>query len=91
MSLPGPAELRRLVERVEPGWSEVVVDGRRWGLTRSEAAGGRAIGVYAEELGGSDVVSANVYLTGESGAELRPCEMPAEKVVAFLREWVPVA
>ncbi|MBZ5737853.1 hypothetical protein [Nocardioides mangrovi] len=40
--------------------------------------------VYAEELGGTDVVSTNVYLV-EAGDELRPCEMPAAKVLAFLR------
>lgn len=43
--------------------------------------------VYAEELGGSDVISTNVYLTS-SAEELRPCEMPAQKVLDFLREAV---
>ena len=85
------AELRALLARVPAGWSEVDVAGRRWGLLRSESAGGRAVSVYAEELGGTDVVSTNVYLTADGGAELRPCEMPAAKVVAFLRDWRPVA
>ncbi|MEP6649929.1 MAG: hypothetical protein ABJA74_08445 [Lapillicoccus sp.] len=44
--------------------------------------------VFAEELGGSDVVSANV-LRLSGGAELRPCEMPAARVLEFLAHWVP--
>jgi hypothetical protein len=40
--------------------------------------------VYAEELGGTDIVSTNVYLAG-GDEHLRPCEMPTEKVLAFLR------
>tara|TARA_R110002072_G_scaffold30387_10_gene94999 strand:+ start:1695 stop:1844 length:150 start_codon:yes stop_codon:yes gene_type:complete len=39
-------------------------------------------------LGGSDYISLNFYgLTAEPG--LYPCEMPAEKVIAFLRSYIP--
>ncbi|GGF33245.1 hypothetical protein GCM10011519_03380 [Marmoricola endophyticus] len=78
-----------LLARVPTGWSAVRFAGARWGLRRTEAAGGRSVAVYAEELGGSGVVSANVYLT-DAGAVLRPCEMPAERVLSFLRGWVPL-
>jgi hypothetical protein len=37
----------------------------------------------AEELGGGDYISLNLYLTAR-GARLRPCEMPAAKVVDFV-------
>ena len=79
-------ELDRLLERVPEGWTEVGYAGRRWGLRRSSRAGGAAVSVYAEELGGTDVVSANLYRTG-TGLALRPCEMPAAAVLAFLRGW----
>ena len=72
-----------LFHRVPLGWSEVMYAGRRYGLTRSVAATGRAMAVYAEELGGRDVVSANLYLT-TVGPQLKACEMPAAKVVDFL-------
>lgn len=78
-----------LFERVPLGWSEVLYDGRRYGVTRTVAAGGRAWAVYAEELGGQDVVSSNLYLT-EGEALLRPCEMPVAKVIAFLTDLVPL-
>ena len=79
-------ELAELVDRVPEGWSSVVCDGRPYGLTKVSRAGGGSVTVYAEELGGSDVVSANVVRTG-SGDLLRPCEMPAAKVLAFLQNW----
>ena len=80
------SSLGDLLDRVPDGWSVATYDGRRYAVTRTERAGGRALSVYAEELGGTDVVSANVYLTSEHGEQLRPCEMPAEKVLSFLRE-----
>jgi hypothetical protein len=64
----------------------VTFRGRPYGLTRSDTAGGRASKVYAEELGGRDVVSANVYRTSH-GVELRSCEMPDATVLAFLQGW----
>jgi hypothetical protein len=67
----------------------VLYSGSRWGVTRSLAVGGRSQAVYAEQLGGRDVVSANLYLVG-GHAELRPCEMPAAKVVDFLAGFEPV-
>lgn len=81
-------ELERLVDRVPEGWTVVLYDGRRYGLTRTTRAAGRSVSLLAEELGGTDVVSANVYRTSDGDA-LKPCEMPEEKVLAFLRGWEP--
>ena len=79
-------ELDELIDRVPAGWTLVSYDGRPYGLTRRDRAGGRSLSVLATELGGSDVVSTNVYRTAD-GDVLRPCEMPAGKVLAFLRGW----
>ena len=84
----GPAELRGLVDRVPLGWTEVGYAGRSWGLTRTDHVGGGTTTLYAEELGGPSAVSANVWHTS-GGDVLRPCEMPAELVLAFLRGWTP--
>lgn len=81
-------ELDELVDRVPEGWTPVRYDGRRYGLTRRTHAAGRSVSVLAEELGGPDRVSSNVYRT-DAGWLLKPCEMPAEKVLAFLRGWRP--
>ena len=54
--------------------------GRRYGLTRRTHGDGRIVTIYAEELGGTDVVSANIYRVS-SGDMLRACEMPDAKVL----------
>jgi hypothetical protein len=77
------------VDRVPEGWTLVEHGGRRYGLSRTSRAAGRSVSVYAAELGGTDVVSANVYRTA-AGDVLRPCEMPAATVLAFLHGWRPV-
>jgi hypothetical protein len=84
-----------LLARLPEGWTAVRYRGRRWGVTRTRRAAGRIEKVYAEELGGTGVVSANVYRpadgsVGGSAERLRPCEMPAADVLDFLRGWEPV-
>jgi hypothetical protein len=78
------AELAALVERVPLGWTRILVAGEPWGVTRLEHGGGRSVTIEAERLGGAGFVSANVWRTA-SGTLLRPCEMPAERVLDFLR------
>ncbi|MFD0859819.1 hypothetical protein [Roseovarius aquimarinus] len=57
--------------------------GRRYLVTRSDLAGGAAQKLVAKELGGPDYISLNLYRLA-SGARLKPCEMPEEKVVRFV-------
>ena len=80
--------LSALAERVPEGWTRAIYNGRTYGLTRTTRAGGRNITIFAEELSGTDLISANVYRTVE-GDHLRACEMPTAKVLAFLRAWTP--
>ncbi|GAA1433815.1 hypothetical protein GCM10009616_26660 [Microlunatus lacustris] len=82
-------DLATLVDRVPEGWTAVTYRGRPYGVRRTSRADGRSVSVYAEELGGADVVSTNVYRTS-AGDVLRPCEMPAPVVLAFLAGWRPV-
>ncbi len=67
------------------GWS----GGRRYIVSRSELAGGKSHKLVAQELGGRDYVSLNLYLTSNSKALLRPCEMPVQKVVDFVTAFEP--
>lgn len=80
-------DLPALFDRLPEGWSEVTYAGRRYGVTRTTRVGGRQQSVYAEELGGTHVVSANLYATS-TGPLLKPCEMPADVVLEFLEGWV---
>ncbi|MCB4454751.1 hypothetical protein [Leisingera sp. McT4-56] len=58
-------------------------EGCKYMVSREDLAGGKSQKLVARELGGMDYISLNLYrLT--SGARLKPCEMPAEKVVRFV-------
>ena len=77
-------DLSALFARVAEGWSVVEYDGRSWSVTRTTHGDGRSESILAEELGGTDLVSANLYrLDGRD--VLKPCEMPEQKVLDFLR------
>ena len=67
------------------GW----YNGRRYIICRTELAGGKSQKLVAQELGGQDYISLNLYLTSNSGAVLRPCEMPVQKVVNFVTAFEP--
>ncbi len=57
--------------------------GRRYVVVRQ--VGGAIQKLVAEELGGKDYISLNLYRL-HSGAQLKPCEMPTKKVVDFVMD-----
>ena len=59
-------------------------DGRRYRVTKTVMATGRSQKLEARELGGSDYISFNLYRLATGQALLKPCEMPREKVEAFV-------
>lgn len=62
--------------------------GRRYVVTKSVLNEGRTTKLVAEELGGADYISLNFFALA-SGPRLKPCEMPAAKVTAFVLALVP--
>ena len=77
------AILTRLLS-LPPGYSEGLYRNRRYGITRTSSPDGRRHWLFAEELGGPARVSCNLYRLGPGRLALRPCEMPAEDVTAFV-------
>jgi peptide-methionine (S)-S-oxide reductase len=77
-------ELDTLLRTIPEGWTRAEVDGQAWGVTRVTRAGGKVISVNAERLGDTEQLGANIWITSD-GPILRPCEVPAEKVLQFLR------
>ena len=72
------------LRRIPRGYSRGQYGGRRYGTTLTISADEKRVKLYAEELGGTDVVSFNFYrLHGDRGV-LKPCEMSARKVLDFL-------
>jgi len=65
------------------GANDVNYKERRYLLRKETLLGGKLLKVYAEELGGNDVVSGNYYPTMKGGM-LKPCEMSDVKVIDFV-------
>ena len=74
---------------IPPGSSTGQCNGKRYIVSRTELAGGKSHKLVAHELGGRDYISLNLYLTKNSGALLRPCEMPVQKVTDFVLAFRP--
>ena len=89
MNGPGLAAFLSAFDALPFGTFRGRAHGRRYVVSKSALTGG-AQKLVAEELGGPDYISLNLYRLG-SGARLRPCEMPAEKVACFVRALVPEA
>ena len=75
-------KLHEIIIELPEGYSESIVDGKRYGISKQSFNDGKSLKVYAEELGGNDFISFNYYLT--SNPVLKPCEMPIQKVTDFL-------
>lgn len=80
-----PAAFLDALETWPPGYGEGLYDGRHWGVTLTESADRRRVWLYGEELGGTGRVSFNLYRLSGGRVALRPCEMPAATVIAFVR------
>jgi hypothetical protein len=88
VSCPARAVLSRL--RALPlGYSEGLFDGRAYGLTVTASADRRRWWLWAEDLGGRDRVSGNLYVLADGRVLLKPCEMAVDKVAAFVDGFRP--
>ena len=64
-------------------------DGRRYRVLKSSLVSGRSEKLEAEELAGTDYITFNLYRLADGQTLLKPCEMPADKVMAFVLGVVP--
>jgi hypothetical protein len=71
------------------GYGEGLYKGLRYGVTVRKSRDGKRISLFARALAGGDLVSFNLYRLSSGEVSLRPCEMPVEKVVAFVQDYVP--
>jgi len=71
------------------GHGEGRYEGRRWGVTVKGSEDGRRWWIWGEELAGPDRISGNLYVLAGGRALLKPCEMPIDKVRAFVLGYEP--
>ena len=83
------AEFNSAFAKLALGYGEGVYDGRRFGVTVRRSPDGRRNSLFARELAGTNIVSFNLYRTGSDQTLLKPCEMSAEKVLAFVLDFKP--
>jgi len=72
------------LQMIESGYYVVSYHGRAYGMTIEVSADERRHKLFAEELGGNDHISFNLYLLVGKEPLLKPCEMPAKKVIDFV-------
>lgn len=65
------------------GANDVFYRDRRYLLRKETLLESKLIKIYAEELGGNDIISGNYYPTLKGGM-LKPCEMSDAKVIDFV-------
>jgi hypothetical protein len=65
--------------------------GHRYGVSNTVHTNGRSMKLYAEQLGGPDRISLNIYAPEHGDLALKPCEMPIDKVTAFVSGAEPEA
>lgn len=65
------------------GANDVRYLGKRYLLRKETLLEGKLLKLYAEELGGNNIVSGNYYSTIKGGM-LKPCEMSDAKVIDFV-------
>lgn len=77
------------IEKIPEGYSEGSYNHRKYGITKTSFNTGNSFKIYGEELGGTNFISLNYYITKEKDL-LKPCEMPEQKVVHFLENVILV-
>jgi hypothetical protein len=76
-------QLKQLIDSIPKGFSKTVYKSQTYSLIKTTYNTGDSIKIFAEELGGTDVISASIYFLN-SNYILKPCEMPKKKVFHFL-------
>jgi len=71
------------------GANNVTYLSKRYLLRKETLLKGKLLKIYAEELGGNDIVSGNYYPTIKGGM-LKPCEMSDKKVIDFVINAEPI-
>ena len=73
------------IEAILTGYSTGYYSFRKYGIYKNIFNNGKSFKIFAKELSGNDFISLNFYITRHR-EYLKPCEMPEEKVLTFLKK-----
>ena len=85
----GSASFEAALSRLPDGYVDGNFGGRAWGVTVKRSQDGKRVWLYGEKLGGTDIVSFNLYRLAGSRPMLKPCEMSSAKVIDFVLGFEP--
>ncbi|MEM6387034.1 MAG: hypothetical protein AAF718_12450 [Pseudomonadota bacterium] len=71
-------------DRMPVGSYGATFEFKRYRVSKSVMATGRSQKLVAEELGGNDFISFNLYRLASGETLLKPCEMSEDKVIDFV-------
>lgn len=60
------------------------------GVAVKRSQDGKRSWLYGQELGGTGIISFNLYRLAGSGPMLKPCEMSSAKVIEFVLGFEPI-
>lgn len=75
--------------KLPDGYVDGYFGNRSWGVTVKRSEDGKRTWLYGEELGGTDIVSFNLYRLAGAGSTLKPCEMSSAEVIEFVLGFEP--
>jgi hypothetical protein len=84
-----PAPFEAALARLPDGYVDGNFGGRAWGVTVKRSQDLKRTLLYGEELGGTDIVSFNLYRLAGQRSMLKPCEMSSAKVIEFVLGFEP--
>ena len=88
MSDKAPGAFVRALRALPTGTTTGQYEGRKYVASKTTYSSGKSIKLVAEETGGNDYISLNLYILA-SGPRLYPCEMSSVKVIQFVQGFTP--
>lgn len=77
--------LKSHIIRIPEGFSFGLFRNKKYGISKQIYNEGKSFKIFGKDLEGNDYISLNYYCTQKQEI-LKPCEMPADKVIQFLNE-----
>jgi peptide-methionine (S)-S-oxide reductase len=73
------------IQKISEGYSEGIYNHKKYSITKQIFNKGKSFKIFGKELKGKDFISLNYYITSKNEL-LKPCEMPKEKVIDFIKK-----
>ena len=73
-----------IIKKIPEGYSEGFLNTTKYSITKNTFNDGTSFKIFGRELKGNNFISFNYYITSKKEF-IKPCEMPEEKIIHFLK------